>query len=346
MGQARSHDSAHYLMDSTPPLFIESTVAKKVPKKSTKNLYIVGDIHGCYSEFLKLEQKVLEHIIADESPVNPKQLPEDFLVLSVGDLIDRGPDSAWVLEHFCKGTALGTHGAVLGNHEAIFLCIVAFFHPELFKRARAKLPPWIKSVEEEYGVPRKIRAFHGKGLDHFANEYLAHWMRQGGLETFSSLGWDLGRASTWKLPSPILKWMCALPPHWETSEAFVTHGLITKSDAENLKQFNYKKSVSTAKKVKDRDLKLLNQIERTIWHRDVPIAAPLEQKWHFSGHTPVRDVVIDSELQIVRLDTGCTYGNRLSAFHVRSGSILEVPSETKWISPEQKKALENKIITP
>ena len=309
---------------------------KKATRKTTRtqipNLYVVGDIHGCYTEYLKLEQKILEHILADESPVDPSKLPEDFLVLSVGDLIDRGPDSAWVLEHFCKGTALGTHAAVLGNHEAIFLCLVAFFHPELFKRARVKLPPWIKSVEEEYGIPRKIRAYHGKGLDHFAQEYLAHWMQQGGLETFKSLGWDLGRVATWKLPAPILKWLCSLPPHWETPEAFVTHALITRADAENLKQFNYKKSL----KVKERDLPLLNQVERTLWHREVPPLAPLEEKWHFSGHTPVRDVQIDSELQIVRLDTGCTYGNRLTAFHVRSGSILEVPSETKWISPEKK----------
>lgn len=298
-----------------------------------KNLYIVGDIHGCYSEFLKLEQKILEHILADESPVDDlDQLPEDFLVLSVGDLIDRGPDSAWVLEHFCKGTALGTHAAVLGNHEAIFLCLVEHFNPTLFKRARVKLPPWVKSVQEEYGIPRKIRAYHGKGLDHFAQEYLEHWMKQGGAETFSSLGWDLGRVSTWKLPSPILKWLCALPPHWETEEAFITHGLITQQDASNLRRFDYKKSL----RGKERDLALLNQVERTIWHRDVPDEAPLEGKWHFSGHTPVRDVIVDSERQIVRLDTGCPYGNRLTAFHVRSGSILEVPSETKWISPEQK----------
>ena len=56
--------------------------------------YIVGDIHGCFDELLRLEQKVCNH--AKENRKKP-------LIISVGDLIDRGPCSKDVLEHFMEG---------------------------------------------------------------------------------------------------------------------------------------------------------------------------------------------------------------------------------------------------
>src|SRR4051794_14053788 len=54
---------------------------------------IIGDIHGCYKELLEL----LAHVGATD---------EDILV-SVGDLVDRGPDSPAVLNFFRERCARG-----------------------------------------------------------------------------------------------------------------------------------------------------------------------------------------------------------------------------------------------
>ena len=56
--------------------------------------YVVGDIHGCYQEFLKLETKIFDH--AKKNKKKP-------IIVSVGDIIDRGPCSKEVAEHFIDG---------------------------------------------------------------------------------------------------------------------------------------------------------------------------------------------------------------------------------------------------
>lgn len=60
-------------------------------------MYIIGDVHGCYKTLMALVNK----------------LPKDAKLCFVGDLIDRGPQSADVIE-FVKSN---NHDCVLGNHE-------------------------------------------------------------------------------------------------------------------------------------------------------------------------------------------------------------------------------------
>ena len=64
-----------------------------------ENIYIIGDVHGCYRSLLALIE----------------QLPRKFdsKICFVGDLIDRGPASADVVE-FVRA---GRYDAVMGNHE-------------------------------------------------------------------------------------------------------------------------------------------------------------------------------------------------------------------------------------
>ena len=80
--------------------------------------YVVGDIHGCYQEFLKLETKIFDH--AKKNKKKP-------IIVSVGDIIDRGPCSKEVTEHFIEGRRKGTHDVVLGNHEAMMLASLQLF---------------------------------------------------------------------------------------------------------------------------------------------------------------------------------------------------------------------------
>src|SRR5687767_12433205 len=80
--------------------------------------YIIGDIHGCYEELLELEQKIRQH--SSENKAEP-------FVISCGDLVDRGPYSRDVLEHFSKGMKNNSHTAIAGNHEVMLLQSYEFF---------------------------------------------------------------------------------------------------------------------------------------------------------------------------------------------------------------------------
>lgn len=66
--------------------------------------WVVGDIHGCYRSF----EALLEQL----------NLQSSDRVVCVGDLINRGPDSAAVLDRFMTDPQLST---VLGNHDCAYL---------------------------------------------------------------------------------------------------------------------------------------------------------------------------------------------------------------------------------
>ena len=61
---------------------------------------IIGDIHGCHAELLDL--------------LDLAAIGADDLVVSVGDLVDRGPDPGLVVDLFrTRPSSL----ALMGNHE-------------------------------------------------------------------------------------------------------------------------------------------------------------------------------------------------------------------------------------
>ena len=71
--------------------------------------YVIGDIHGCYDEMMKLLKN-----IESKDP--------DAIIYFLGDFIDRGPDVikvlSWVIENV---TPDGKYQCVLGNHEDMVL---------------------------------------------------------------------------------------------------------------------------------------------------------------------------------------------------------------------------------
>ena len=80
---------------------------------------VIGDVHGCLDELLALLDKLgyqVEHNTHGQ-PVNAVH-PHGRTVIFVGDLVDRGPDSAGVLRLAMGMHANGTALAVSGNHEA------------------------------------------------------------------------------------------------------------------------------------------------------------------------------------------------------------------------------------
>ncbi len=75
--------------------------------------YAIGDIHG-HLDLLKKAQDLVE---ADRSRENDHGAP----LIHVGDLVDRGPRSAQVIEHLMQGEANGENWYVLkGNHDRLF----------------------------------------------------------------------------------------------------------------------------------------------------------------------------------------------------------------------------------
>ena len=122
-------------------------------------LYAIGDIHGRRD----LLDDVLQQIDAQDAQNNGA--PSEIIFL--GDLIDRGPDSADVVERVVQLRASGrTISVLLGNHEEIFLRIL---HGEF-----NLLPMFIKIGGREtvfsYGITREE-------YDTLSNEALAERLR-------------------------------------------------------------------------------------------------------------------------------------------------------------------------
>jgi Calcineurin-like phosphoesterase. len=76
-------------------------------------IYAIGDIHGCLSLLKKMEKAILEDAASVEG--------EKWIVL-LGDYVDRGPESAGVLDHLTHAPPEGLKRFCLaGNHEELML---------------------------------------------------------------------------------------------------------------------------------------------------------------------------------------------------------------------------------
>ncbi|QDK31769.1 metallophosphoesterase family protein [Sphingomonas sp. IC081] len=79
-----------------------------------KRIYAIGDIHGCAAPF----ERLIDMIARDARGLSCR---ETAIVL-LGDFVDRGPDSARVLDlvKLLQDSALEVH-AIMGNHEEVLL---------------------------------------------------------------------------------------------------------------------------------------------------------------------------------------------------------------------------------
>lgn len=77
------------------------------------SLYAVGDIHGCLKELNEISERIRKDI----------HLRNRLgIVVYLGDYVDRGPQSAGVLDHFCQSPPPGFRRLPLcGNHDDMFL---------------------------------------------------------------------------------------------------------------------------------------------------------------------------------------------------------------------------------
>lgn len=86
--------------------------APKVPEGM--RVYAIGDVHGCDAEFARL----LERIDADHAG----RAPLRQIIILLGDLVDRGPDSAGVVQRAMELAQSGRDVRLIaGNHEELLL---------------------------------------------------------------------------------------------------------------------------------------------------------------------------------------------------------------------------------
>ncbi|GAB3196687.1 protein phosphatase [Pontibacter aydingkolensis] len=80
--------------------------------------HIIGDVHGCFGELVALLQE-LKYTVThdDENKRYLVQRPDKSIVIFVGDLVDRGPNSPEVLQLAMDMAEDGLAYCVSGNHD-------------------------------------------------------------------------------------------------------------------------------------------------------------------------------------------------------------------------------------
>ncbi|WP_181698970.1 metallophosphoesterase [Chthonobacter albigriseus] len=104
-------------------------------------IYAIGDVHGAYTDMLDAEHAIYEDAAG---------IPGDKLILYLGDLVDRGPASAHVLEHVLSQPPKGfARMCLCGNHEEAMLS---------FLKAPSPQHPWLlmggEQTLQSYGLNR------------------------------------------------------------------------------------------------------------------------------------------------------------------------------------------------
>lgn len=78
--------------------------------------FVVGDVHGCADLYRKLETRIAR---------KAQTLGQPVLVVLLGDMVDRGPESAALLDHLTAPPPEGVQRlALMGNHEEKMLAFL------------------------------------------------------------------------------------------------------------------------------------------------------------------------------------------------------------------------------
>ena len=93
-------------------------------EKFEGTVYVVGDVHGRLDLLLGLEALIFD---------DAKESETEKLIIYIGDMVDRGPDSAGVLAHIRGAVPSGfLRLALLGNHEHMLLRFVRDTNEDLW----------------------------------------------------------------------------------------------------------------------------------------------------------------------------------------------------------------------
>lgn len=105
-------------------------------------IYAIGDIHGELELLVELEQRIIE----DADSINGEKW-----IVYIGDFIDRGPQSAQVIDHLLNGPPEGfKRFCLLGNHEFYMLAA---------RQGQLPVKTWMG-----YGGRETLASYYGSGL--------------------------------------------------------------------------------------------------------------------------------------------------------------------------------------
>ncbi len=256
-------------------------------KAGGTHTWFIGDIHGCLQELVALER--LATARSARYDAEPR-------FVAVGDLVDRGPNSAGVVAHFRRGAERGTHAAILGNHEEMMLRALRAHAPWCFEGI--PFSPHV-SPEEEYRDTRPQSLWLTE--EDFRTYLRLTWVTQGGAQALMSWRLDPRYPKSWRLPPEDVRFLCSLPVLYETDRAIATHALIDHA------------VLSVLQEDGPSDPRHRETAQRALWSRRLP-DGPVDTRVHVSGHTPLTRVRRYRDRRLVRIDTGCCFGNRLSAW--------------------------------
>lgn len=126
--------------------------------------FVIGDIHGCYDELITLTKKI--------------NLKDEDLLISLGDLVDRGNKSKEVYEYFKNRP---NSVVLMGNHERKHLKGILSYAQEIVKvqfgEEYSEFIDWVKNLKYYYETEDAIivHAFfeHDKKLQEQKDEVLS-----------------------------------------------------------------------------------------------------------------------------------------------------------------------------
>jgi serine/threonine protein phosphatase 1 len=125
-----------------------------------RRVYAIGDVHGCLDKLATLHA-----MIAQDLKERPVPLP---LLLHIGDYVDKGPDSAGVLERLTASGPSPIPGLacvnLMGNHERTMIDALAGERASvtdwLYTGGREALASWGADPEDPAGWAARIPARH------------------------------------------------------------------------------------------------------------------------------------------------------------------------------------------
>lgn len=258
--------------------------------------YAIGDIQGCYEPFMRLLDIIQFH-------------PERDTLWVTGDLVNRGPDSLQVLRYLNQ---LGTrHQIVLGNHDLHLLAVSVGAHPPhksdtlteiLHAPDRDNLLDWLRH--------RPMLVQH---------ETMPFVMTHAGIAPF----WTIAKAK--ELAEEVE--FVLRGTHWRGffSEMYGNQPDLWQDSLSGAERLRCIVNYMTRMRFCDADGRLDLTNKGTVQSADPSYMPWFSVKPRMSdgvslvfGHWAALDGKTD-EPNMYALDTGCVWGNRLSAMRLEDG---------------------------
>jgi bis(5'-nucleosyl)-tetraphosphatase (symmetrical) len=268
--------------------------------------YVIGDVQGCVQE---LEAMLLKFNYSSKT---------DQLWLA-GDLVNRGPASLEVLELLMQLKPAPI--IVLGNHDLHLLAVMR--NPQRLKKGDT-LTPILKS-KKRYDIDDWYRSQHLLHLDHSHQVTLSH----AGIFPL----WDLETASKYAQEAEAIMY----GPNWEKMLArlYGNQPKYWQEDLQHPERFRFIINAFTRMRFCDLQGGLLLDEKKpeaegkNCWpwfkfpHRKAISYKILFGHWAaLNGVTHLKDVIA--------LDTGCVWGNQLTAYRLEDGEKFSVASKSKF----------------